>query len=156
TLDPAKALAAVIKHKGEVAVGEAIFARATCVACHTVSQDEPQKGPYLGNIFETYKRPELAEAILNPNKTIAQGFATNLIVLKDGKTQMMGFVTDEQADQVTVRDIASKEHNFKKADIEKREELPMSMMPPGLMMNSSVHEFASLLDYLERLSTKKK
>ena len=156
TLDPAKALTAVIKHKGDVSLGEAIFKRATCSACHTVSQDQPQKGPYLGNIFETYKRPELAEAILNPNKTIAQGFATNLIVLKDGKTQMMGFVTDEQADQVTVRDIASKEHTFKKADIKKREELPMSMMPPGLMMTSSVHEFASLLDYLEKLSEKKK
>ncbi len=155
TLDPAKALAAVIKHKGDVSLGEAIFTRATCNACHTVSQDQPQKGPYLGNIFETYKRPELAEAILDPNKTIAQGFATNLIILKDGKTQMMGFVTDEQADKVTVRDIASKEHSFKKADIEKREELPMSMMPPGLMMNFSVHEFASLLDYLEKLSKKK-
>ncbi len=155
TLDPAKALAEVIKHKGDVALGESVFSRASCVACHTTSQQQAQKGPYLGNIFETYKRPELAEAILDPNKTIAQGFATNLIVLKDGNTQMMGFVTNEQADQVTVRDIASKEHVFKKADIDKREEMPMSMMPPGLMMNFTIHEFASLLDYLEHLSKKK-
>ena len=154
TLAPKDALAAVIKHKGNPSLGEAVFARATCVACHTVSQDEPQKGPYLGNIFETYKRPELAEAILDPNKTIAQGFATNIITPKEG-SPVMGFVTDEQGDQVTLRDIASAEHVFKKSDIKTRETLPMSIMPPALMNNFTVHEMASLLDYLEKLSKKK-
>ena len=154
TLDLGKALAQVIKHKGNAALGEAVFARATCVACHTVSQEEAQKGPYLGNIAETYKRPELAEAILNPNKTIAQGFATNVITLKDG-TVGMGFITDEQGEQVTMRDIASQEHTYKKANIAKRETLPTSIMPPGLMLNFTVHEMASLLDYLEALAKKK-
>ncbi|MEC5127657.1 ThuA domain-containing protein [Verrucomicrobiales bacterium BCK34] len=154
TLDPKEALAAVIKHKGNASLGEAVFARATCSACHTVSQDEPQKGPYLGNIFETYKRPELAEAIIDPNKTIAQGFATNVITPKEGNP-VMGFVTDEQGDQVTLRDIASAEHVFKKSEIKTRETLPMSIMPPALMNSFTVHEMASLLDYLELLSAKK-
>ncbi len=155
TLAPDKALAAVLAHKGgNVALGEAVFARATCVACHTVSQSEKQKGPYLGNIVETYQRPDLAMNILDPNKTIAQGFATNLVSLKNGTT-LMGFVTDEQGEQVTLRDIASQEHTFQKADIAKRETLPTSMMPPGLMGNFTVHETASLLDYLASLVKKK-
>ena len=154
TLDPAKALSEVVKAKGDLALGEAIYARATCVACHTVTQDEPQKGPYLGNIAETYPRPDLAVAILDPNKTIAQGFASNVITLKDG-TVAMGFVTDEQGEQVTIRDIAAQEHTFQKADIAKRDTLPTSMMPPGLMNNFTVKETASLLDYLEALAKKK-
>ena len=154
TLDPKAALTAVIKHKGNPSLGEAVFARATCTACHTVSQGEPQKGPYLGNIFETYKRPELAEAITDPNKTIAQGFATNVITPKEG-SPVLGFVTNEQGDQVTIRDIASTEHVFKKDEIKTRETLPMSIMPPALMNNFTVHEMASLLDYLEVLSRKK-
>jgi putative heme-binding domain-containing protein len=153
TLSPEAALKQVIGHKGNAALGEAVFARATCTACHTVSQDEAQKGPYLGNIAETYKRPELAEAIIDPNKTIAQGFKTVVITLKDGGIGM-GFVTDEQGGQVTIRDIAAQEHTYKKSDITKREELPTSMMPPGLMMNFTVHEMASLLDYLELLAKK--
>lgn len=154
TLSPEKALEAVLAHQGgDVALGEAVYARATCVACHTVSQSEKPKGPYLGNIVETYQRPDLAMNILDPNKTIAQGFATNLISLKDGTT-LMGFVTDEQGEQVTLRDIASQEHTFKKADIAKRETLPTSMMPPGLMGNFTVHEMASLLDYLASLVKK--
>ena len=118
-----------------------------------MSQSEKQKGPYLGNIVETYQRPDLAMNILDPNKTIAQGFASNLVTMKDG-TSLMGFVTDEQGEQVTLRDIASQEHTFKKADIAKRETLPMSLMPPGLMANFSVHEMASLLDYLASLVKK--
>ena len=41
----------------------------------------PLKGPYLGNIANTYQRPAPAEAIHEPSKTIAQGFATNTITL---------------------------------------------------------------------------
>lgn len=155
TLEPAVALAEVIKAKGNAALGEAVFTRATCIACHTVSQDVPQKGPYLGNITETYRRPELAEAILDPNKTIAQGFATNIITGKDGAV-VMGFVTDEAGEKVTLRDIAAQEHSFAKSDIAKRDTLPTSIMPPGLMYNFSVYEMASLLDYLENLAKKKK
>lgn len=85
-----------------------------------------------------------------PNKTIAQGFKTNLFTLKDGTAQM-GFVTDEAGDSVTMRDISSARHTFQKSAIAKRDTLPTSLMPPGLMQQFSVHEFASLLDYLESL-----
>jgi putative membrane-bound dehydrogenase-like protein len=153
TLKPEEALAAVLKEKGNVALGEQIFTKATCVACHTVKETEAQKGPYLGNIAQTYKRPDLAQNILDPNKTIAQGFASEMITLKDG-IQQMGFITLEGANEVKLRNIASQEFTFKTADIKERQKLPMSMMPPGLMMNFTVKEFASLLDYLESLVKK--
>jgi len=153
TLNPANAIKQVTAHRGDIDLGEAVFARATCMACHTVSQDEAQKGPYLGNITETYRRNELAEAILLPNKTIAQGFATNVFELKDGRS-FVGFVTKEAGDSVTIRDIASNEHQFKKSEIKERSTLPTSLMPPGLMAGFTVHEMASLLDYLESLKKK--
>jgi putative heme-binding domain-containing protein len=142
-----------LKEKGNVALGEQVFTKATCVACHTVKETEAQKGPYLGNIAQTYKRPDLAQNILDPNKTIAQGFASEMITLKDG-TQQMGFITLEGANEVKLRNIASQEFTFKTADIKDRQKLPMSMMPPGLMLNFTVKEFASLLDYLELLAKK--
>ena len=153
TLKPEEALAAVLKAQGNVALGEQIFTKATCVACHTVKETEAQKGPYLGNIAQTYKRPDLAQNILDPNKTIAQGFASEMITLKDG-TQQMGFITLEGANEVKLRNIASQEFTFKTADIKERQKLPMSMMPPMLMANFTVKEFASLLDYLEWLVKK--
>ncbi len=153
TLGIDEALAQAVKLKGDPALGEAIFIQAACVTCHTTSQDQPQKGPYLGNIINTYRRPDLALSILDPNKTIAQGFATNLLTLKDGKA-IMGFITKESGDEVSIRDVTANEHTVKKAQIKERTTLPTSIMPPALMNNFSVKEMASLLDYLESLAKK--
>lgn len=146
-------VAQVVKTKGDASLGEQLFTKQGCVACHTTNQNEPQKGPYLGNIAQTYKRPDLATNILDPNKTIAQGFTTNVITLKDGTSQV-GFVTNEAGDKVTIRNVAAQEFTFKKADIAKRDTLPMSIMPPGLVGTLTLKEFASLLDYLEALAKK--
>lgn len=153
SLKPEDALAAVIKTKGSIAIGEQIFTKATCIACHTTKESEAQKGPYLGNIAQTYKRTELAQNILDPNKTIAQGFASEVITMNDG-TQQMGFITLESADNVKLRNVAAQEFTFAVKNIKSRQRLPISIMPPGLMTNFSVHEFASLLDFLESLAKK--
>ena len=153
SLKPEEALAAVIKTKGDIAIGEQIFTKATCIACHTTKESEAQKGPYLGNIAQTYKRPDLAHNILDPNKTIAQGFVTEVVTLNDG-TQQMGFITLESADSVKLRNVAAQEFTFAVKDIKSRQKLPISIMPPGLMTNYTVREFASLLDYLESLAKK--
>lgn len=154
TLKPEEVLAKVIAMKGDVTTGEMVFTKATCVACHTTSENQPQKGPYLGNIAQTYKRPDLAQNILDPNKTIAQGFASEVITLNDG-TQQMGFITLESADNVKLRNVAAQEFTFAVKDIKSRQKLPISIMPPGLVNNLTLREFASLLDYLEALAKKK-
>jgi len=153
TLKPEEVLEKVLKAKGDVTLGEQVFTRATCVACHTTKESEAQKGPYLGNIAQTYKRPEVAQNILDPNKTIAQGFGSELISMQDG-TQQMGFITLEGATEIKLRNIAAQEFTYKVSEIKERQKLPMSMMPPGLMINFTVKEFASLLDYLESLVKK--
>jgi len=153
TLKPEDVLAKVIAMKGDVATGERVFTKATCNACHTVRESEAQKGPYLGNIAQTYKRPELAQNILDPNKTIAQGFASEVITMQDG-TQQMGFITLEGASEVKLRNVAAQEFTFAVKDIKSRQKLPISIMPPGLVNNLTLREFASLLDYLEALAKK--
>ncbi len=152
-LEPAKILEAVLAAKGDAAIGQQIFLQAGCAACHTVNKDEAQRGPYLGTIADTYKRPELAENILDPNKTMAQGFVTNLFEMADGSTQL-GFVTTEAADKVVIRNVAAQEITLATADIKKRDKLPTSLMPPGLMLNFTAKDFASLLDYLQSLAKK--
>ena len=67
----------------------------------------------------------------------------------------MGFVVREGSDKVTVRNVASQESTYEVKDIVKRETLPTSIMPPGLVNSLTVREFASLLDYLEAVAAKK-
>jgi putative membrane-bound dehydrogenase-like protein len=152
TMKTADVIAAVVKLKGDIKRGEELYHQQGCVACHTVKVTDPLKGPYLGNIANIYQRPALAEAILDPGKTIAQGFATNTITLKDGSVHM-GFVTLEADDKVVLRNIASQEITLNTADIAKRDKSEtISLMPPGLVGTLSLQDFASMLDYLEALA----
>ena len=151
TMTIEKAVAAAIKTAGDRDHGEVLFTKANCVACHTISKSVPQKGPYLGNIAQTYKRPELVTAILQPGKTIAQGFATTNILTEDGKS-IVGFVTKESAEAVTLRDANAKEFVIDKDEIEVRRTLKTSVMPNGLMDKYSIHDVASLVEYLEDLA----
>ncbi|MEO5961413.1 MAG: c-type cytochrome [Opitutaceae bacterium] len=144
-------IAIVLSQHGTVARGEQIFSQAGCVACHTVNAAEPLKGPFLGNIAKMFPRRELAESILDPAKTIAQGFVTHQFTMKSGAT-LMGFVTREGAETIAIRDIAGQQQEIRVADIAKREHLPISLMPPGLMTSFNVRDFASLLDYLQSLA----
>ena len=151
TFGPDEAVARAVKTQGDVELGKYVFTKANCIACHTVTQSEPQKGPYLGNIAQTYKRTDLANAILQPSLTIAQGFATQSIVTLDGDL-LTGFVTDERSDRVTLRDQTGKETTIVKEEIDFRKTSEVSVMPTGVMNDSTVFELASLLDYLQSFS----
>ncbi len=64
----------------------------------------------------------------------------------------MGFVIQESATEVLSRNQAGTERKLAVADIAERQKLPTSLMPPGLMNQMTVKDFASLLDYLEQLA----
>jgi putative membrane-bound dehydrogenase-like protein len=148
-----EAVAAVLKTKGDVSRGAQLFTQLECVKCHTVKSDEPPKGPFLGTIANTYKRRELTEAILLPSKTLAQGFVTNQIVTDDGK-QVIGFVVQEAADRLTLRNVEGKEIVIPVESIEERTKLTISVMPDGLVKKIAITDLASLVDYLESLPKK--
>jgi putative heme-binding domain-containing protein len=146
-------LDAIVKTRGDVARGEQLFTQQGCVACHTTKPEEPLKGPFLGAIAGVYQRRDLAENILLPSKSIAQGFATNHFVLENG-IEVDGFVTTEAANEVSIRTITSQQMTFPKKQIKARSVSEKSLMPEGLVANLTVKDFASLLDYLESLVKK--
>ena len=96
---------------------------------------------------------DIAENILVPNKSLAQGFTTNLLELKNG-TSVTGFIVTDASDSLTIRNIAAQQQRIAKADITKRTQVETSMMPAGLVNDLTITEFASLLDYLESLAQK--
>ena len=133
--------------KGNVKRGQKLFTQQGCVACHTLSSDEPPKGPYMGQVGAILSREQIAESILKPNASISQGFASVSISLKD-ETPYLGFVSAETADDIELRDIAGNVHKIKKKDIASRQELEISIMPPGLASALTLQEFVDLVDFL--------
>jgi putative heme-binding domain-containing protein len=151
TLDVNSAIDQAMQVKGDRGHGESVYSKSNCAACHTVKMTEKQKGPYLGNISKTYRPRDLSMAILIPNKTIAQGFKTNIILDIDGRL-VTGYVTEESADRVVLRDQEGKEFSFDKAEIDSRRESKLSSMPDNLLQENTLYDLASLISYLGSLS----
>ncbi|MFN3379688.1 MAG: hypothetical protein ACK41O_09550, partial [Runella zeae] len=72
-----------------------------------------------------------------------------LITAKRNKTYS-GFVTEESASRLVLRDITGQVYTIKTADIISRKEMDTSMMPAGLVNALSYEEFASLLTFLSQ------
>lgn len=140
---------AIAKIQGDPAAGRKLFTKQGCVACHSLSRSEVMKGPFMGQIGSIMNREQIAESILKPNASISQGFASVMITTKGDKTYM-GFVSEESADKLVIRDITGQVNTIKVANITSRKEMETSMMPPGLANELSYEEFASLITFLSQ------
>jgi putative heme-binding domain-containing protein len=143
----------VTQRRGDPGVGAELFVAKKCVTCHSAGPDSAGLGPSLANAAGIYNRRQLAESILLPHKSIAQGFATTALLLDDGKS-LVGFVTSEAADLLVLRDAQGVEHRVAKGGIEERTKLQTSVMPEGLVADLSIAQFASLLDFIEGMKIK--
>ena len=139
--------------KGDAKIGRELFLKHACVACHTVSDKEPPKGPMLGGIATRYTRAELCESILKPSAKIAQGFESQWFKMKNGD-EVEGFVVKEGGDSVEVRNIAGVNAILEKANIKDRQKRDKSIMPEGLVAAITPEDLASLLAYLEATKAK--
>ena len=140
-----------VKAKGDANLGRKLFLKQGCVACHTISKEEPLKGPLLQDITKRYKREELIESILKPNAKIAQGFETQFFVTESGRA-VDGFVVRESGDEIELRNAAGIVSVIKVKEIEERGKRETSMMPIELVNKLTTNELASLLAYLESLA----
>ncbi len=141
-------VAMVGKLPGDASRGRELFLQQACFACHTVSAQEPPKGPMLGGIARRYSRAELCESIIKPSAKIAQGFESQHLKLKNG-SELDGFVVREGGDSLDVRTLAGVTSTVEKGDIVSRERREASIMPEGLVSTLAPQDLASLLAYLE-------
>lgn len=140
-------LLAMQEIEGDPVLGKSIFEQQGCRACHSIEPGEVMKGPYMGQIGSIMTREQIAESILKPDASISQGFSTVMVETKDKKTYV-GFITEESAEKVVIRNIVGQAFTLPASDIASRREMENSMMPEGLANALSYEEFASLITFL--------
>lgn len=145
-----EALEEIADQPVNLATGKMLFTRQGCSACHTVSLDGLQKGPFLGDAGTKWKRKDLVQSILTPSAVVAQGFQTQWFELSSGKL-VEGFVSAEVDGIIEVRNVAGIVAAVKRDEVVKQGSKTASMMPEGLAANLTAGEFASLIGYLESL-----
>ena len=149
-LPVAEVTKAVLAMEGDAEEGKQLLTRQSCVACHSILPDEPQKGPYLGSVGNLFNREQLITHILNPGAEVAQGFQTYQFKMKDG-SMASGFVTARDDQTIKLRNLAGISQTLPVSAVDEEQVLNVSMMPPGLVNPLTLRQFASLIDFLQTL-----
>lgn len=137
---------------GDAEAGREVFynkASVSCARCHSIESDVNRVGPNLAGIANKKSRRELLEAIILPNKTIAEGFATVVLVLDTGKT-VSGIVRQEVDGVIHLVDDQSEEFTFGADSIEDRYQ-GQSAMPDDVAQHLTRREIRDLVEFLASL-----
>jgi putative heme-binding domain-containing protein len=149
-MNPKQVNQVIVNLQGDSELGKQLFNRQSCSACHSILPSQPQKGPYLGTVGNLFDREQLVTHILQPNIEVAQGFQSYNFTLEDGSL-VSGFVSERNDQFITVRNMFGVSQKIPTSQVKAEVVQKTSMMPPGLVNNLTLHEFASLLDYLQTL-----
>ena len=137
---------------GNADQGKEIFfgKKAACGSCHRIAADGGRVGPDLTKIGGIRKPEDLLEAVVLPSATFAREYRPYLILTTEGKV-LIGIISQQSADSVTLRTADLKEIRIARDDIDEMKESPTSIMPKGFDKLLSTQELADLLAYLRTL-----
>lgn len=134
---------------GDPRAGRRVFngkTEVSCVRCHKVGNQGGEVGPNLSGIGLTRDREYLLEAIVEPNKKIAEGFAQTKVLTIDGLL-IVGLVKKETDEKMILLNAEGEEVEVLIDDIE--DTLPgASSMPEELHLKLSPKELRDLIAFL--------
>jgi quinoprotein glucose dehydrogenase len=137
---------------GDAENGRKIFlykAETSCLRCHKIKGEGGEVGPDLSGIGAKQKRDYLLESIVDPNKQIAKGYESVILVLTNGKT-VSGIVKAEDAKEVKLMDAEGKTIVVPKEKIDERK-AGKSAMPEDIVKHLSKSEVRDLVEFLAGL-----
>ncbi|TLD69670.1 c-type cytochrome [Phragmitibacter flavus] len=144
-------------HGGDIQRGRDIVSNhlaANCIACHIAeSTTGSNVGPTLVGIGKLHTREYLLDSLLQPAATIAPGFGTVSLTLKDG-TSTAGTLLEETSQELKIRTGDGKTQTFDKTNITFQTP-PISIMPPMLGILTK-REIRDVVEYLASLQKPKK
>lgn len=121
----------------------------SCVRCHKIGDRGGEVGPELTKIAIDKNREYLLEAIVDPNKAIAQGFQSVVLADIDGKVHS-GVLRSETETEITLIDAEAKVHVIAKNTIEERAP-GKSAMPEDTVKKLTKSELRDLVEFLSTL-----
>ncbi len=134
---------------GDAQAGRTLFyerQEAACARCHKVAGEGGDVGPDLAGLVAKKGREYALESIVLPNRVIAQGFESLLVVMKNGQS-FAGLVKGETGEELTLNSPEDGILKLKKADIVKRTPA-LSPMPETLVEVLTKREIRDLVEFL--------
>jgi putative membrane-bound dehydrogenase-like protein len=136
---------------GDYVRGEKVFfEKAQCTTCHRVWENGGRVGPDLTNIGSIRSGSDILESLVLPSSTIAQGYETLNVTMKDGEIYT-GVRIGKNDDPLLLRLASGTEMTLHLPQIERIDRSKLSLMPEGLLNTLTRDEVRDLLGYLQQL-----
>ncbi len=133
-------------NSGDIERGRRLFAARNCLTCHG---QNGRLGPALSGVTQRFQRREIIELLLNPDLRITDRYRPVLVQLVDGR-MVLGRPVYQSTDGVLLEDQTGKMWQWRRDEIEQIAPVARSLMPRGLMQNSSLQDWADLWAFLKR------
>lgn len=126
------------------------FEKAQCTTCHQIWGNGGRAGPDLTGIGGIRAGRDILEALVIPSSTIAQGYETIIVTMKDGENYT-GLRVGKSDDPLVLRTASGAEMTLHQHQIESVDRSKLSLMPEGLLNSLTRDEVRDLLGYLQQL-----
>ena len=133
--------------QGDATRGAVIFEKAQCIKCHAYGNRGERVGPDLTTVSQRFQKKEILESILFPSQVISDQYATNTVVLNNGKV-ISGITSPVGDGSIIVLDSTGQKMTVSKDEVESVTRSKASAMPDGLLNKLSIEEVADLFAYL--------
>ncbi|QVL30631.1 HEAT repeat domain-containing protein [Telmatocola sphagniphila] len=141
---------------GDANRGREIFLKNTavqCQRCHKIDGTGGEVGPPINGVGKQ-PREYLLESIVLPNKQIAKGYESVIVVTNDGQT-ITGVLRGDDGTTLKIINAEGKVFNVKKTDIEEKRP-SKTAMPEDIITKLSKQELRDLVEFLSTLKEEKK
>lgn len=119
-----------------------------CASCHQPSPTNATIGPDLRGSGSNGAR-YFFENIIDPNAVVGSDYAISVVKTKSGQT--ISGILDQQTETALTLKTLAESTTIPRSEVATIEELPQSMMPPGLLDSLKEREVIELVKYLESL-----
>jgi putative heme-binding domain-containing protein len=136
---------------GDYVRGAKVFhEKAQCTVCHRVWGNGGRIGPDLTGIGSIRSGRDILESLVLPSSTIAQGYDTLNVTMKDEESYT-GVRVGRSDDPLVLRVASGAEMTLHANQIKRIDRSKLSIMPEGLLNTLTRDEVRDLLGYLQQL-----
>jgi putative heme-binding domain-containing protein len=130
--------------------GKTMYAAARCITCHSMQGEGGNIGPALTQLGTRFSAEDMIRAIMEPNETISDQYASTVFFLEDGSS-VVGRITnqDEQTYYISQNPYAPEYiREIPKSEVTETRISQVSVMPPRTINPLNEEELKDLIAYL--------
>lgn len=131
--------------------GKKIYSAILCKNCHAIQGSGGDIGPDLTQLGTRFSNKDILEAIIDPNKTVSDQYASTIFYLKNGQSVLGRLVNEDKTNYMISQNpfAADQLRKVPKKDVTSKRYSPESIMLPGLINSLNPEELRTLVAYLK-------